>query len=213
MGKKTCVFIFIKSNVDGDHQVMEAETGPAVLHTVSGLLRFYVTTMADVVGDTALMETLRDLDGQCRSTCLAALEASASRLVERLAPPPADLGPSAVLSPTLQLLRDVLSGGRIADAGADDVARVVERTVRPLLDAVQRTAARLPVVDQAAYTLNCLYQVCHTPNSIVRKGCTVTNEMKRSSRLIRCIRRCRCTSTWTSGCNSCRTRWTRTWRA
>ena len=37
--------------------------------------------------------------------------------------------------------------------------QVVDRVVDPLMQCIEDTAARLPSVDQAAYTLNCYYQI------------------------------------------------------
>ena len=59
----------------------------------------------------------------------------------------------------LNLLRDVLSGGHIVDAKRSDVDSVLNIVLDPLIERVSETAQRLPSVDQAAYTLNCVYQI------------------------------------------------------
>ena len=76
----------------------------------------------------------------------------------------------------------MLSGGHIVDAQPGDVAevvkclknlkcnvnlllflfsscKVVNHVVDPLMQCIEDTAARLPRLDQAAYTLNCYYQI------------------------------------------------------
>nr|CAG4636061.1 EOG090X03SX [Eubosmina coregoni] len=140
-------------------QVISPDIGPAVLHTLSGLIRFYLNTIGEVVPNSALIETLTDIFNQCHHTFLTSLESHVGRLLERIQLPSQDLSPSAGISQLLNLLRDVLSGGHIVDAQPGDVAEVVNRVVDPLMQCVEDTAARLPRLDQAAYTLNCYYQI------------------------------------------------------
>nr|CAG4650862.1 EOG090X03SX [Simocephalus serrulatus] len=140
-------------------QVISPDIGPAVLHTLSGLIRFYLNTIGEVVPNSALIETLNDIFDQCHHTFLTSLESHVNRLLERIQPPSQDLSPSVGVNQLLNLLRDVLSGGHIVDAQPSDVADVVNRVVDPLLQCIEDTANRLPRVDQAAYTLNCVYQI------------------------------------------------------
>ncbi|XP_057372549.1 conserved oligomeric Golgi complex subunit 6-like [Daphnia carinata] len=140
-------------------QVISPDIGPAVLHTLSGLIRFYLNTIGEVVPNSALIETLNDVFDQCHHTFLTSLESHVQRLLERIQPPSQDLSPSLGVNQLLNLLRDVLSGGHIVDAKPSDVSEVVSRVLDPLLHLIEDTAGRLPRVDQAAYTLNCVYQI------------------------------------------------------
>ncbi|XP_046652991.1 conserved oligomeric Golgi complex subunit 6-like [Daphnia pulicaria] len=140
-------------------QVISPDIGPAVLHTLSGLIRFYLNTIGEVVPNSALIETLNDIFDQCHHTFLTSLESHVHRLLERIQPPSQDLSPSLGVNQLLNLLRDVLSGGHIVDAQASDVAEVVSRVLDPLMQFIENTAGRLPRADQAAYTLNCVYQI------------------------------------------------------
>ncbi|XP_032790480.1 conserved oligomeric Golgi complex subunit 6 [Daphnia magna] len=140
-------------------QVISPDIGPAALHTLSGLIRFYLNTIGEVVPNSALIETLNDIFDQCHHTFLTSLESHVQRLLERIQPPSQDLSPSLGVNQLLNLLRDVLSGGHIVDAKPSDVSDVVSRVLDPLLHLIEDTAGRLPRVDQAAYTLNCVYQI------------------------------------------------------
>nr|CAG4646151.1 EOG090X03SX [Macrothrix elegans] len=140
-------------------QVISPDTGPAILHTLSGLIRFYLKTIGEVVPNSALIETLNDVHDQCQHTFITSLESQVGRLLERIHPPNQDLSPSLGVNQVLNLLRDVLSGGHIVDAQAADVANVINKVVDPLMGCVEETASRLPRIDQAAYTLNCYYQI------------------------------------------------------
>nr|CAG4638356.1 EOG090X03SX [Cyclestheria hislopi] len=140
-------------------QVITSEPGTAVLHTLCGLIRFYCNTIGQVIPNSSLLETLRDIYCQCHRSFLTALDSHVNRLLERIQAPNQDLSPSAGIAQMLTLLRDVLSGGHIVDAEPTDMEDVIKRVVEPLMESVQETASRLPSVDQAAYTLNCLYQI------------------------------------------------------
>jgi len=140
-------------------QIISADIGPSVLHTLVGLIRFYLNTVEQVVGDSPLVETLTEMYALYHHTFLSTLELHVCRLLEKTQPPNQDLSPSNGVNLLLNLLRDVLSGGHITDAQANDMTNVVNRVVDPLLQYIENAASRLPAIDQSAYTLNCIYQI------------------------------------------------------
>lgn len=140
-------------------QIISADLGASVLHTLVGLVRFYLNTIGEVVPNSLLVETLNDMYTQYHHTFLSTLELNVSQLLDRIQGPNQDLSPSIGVNQLLSLLRDVLSGGHITDAQPSDMANVVNRVVDPLLQCVEETAARLHRIDQSTYTLNCIYQI------------------------------------------------------
>lgn len=77
-----------------------------------------------MVGDSPLLETLKEMYALYHHTFLSTLESHVSRLLEKTQPPNQDLSPSNGVNLLLNLLRDVLSGGHITDAQANDIANV-----------------------------------------------------------------------------------------
>ena len=94
----------------------------------SGFAVFTITVMNDfddqVVGDSPLVETLTEMYALYHHTFLSTLELHVCRLLEKTQPPNQDLSPSNGVNLLLNLLRDVLSGGHITDAQANDMTNV-----------------------------------------------------------------------------------------
>lgn len=74
-----------------------------------------------MVGDSPLLETLKEMYALYHHAFLSTLESHVSRLLEKTQPPNQDLSPSTGVNMLLNLLRDVLSGGHITDAQANDM--------------------------------------------------------------------------------------------
>lgn len=110
-----------------------------------------------------LQSTLQELQELSEQTFLLALQSQVKQqLSERIDTPPSDLSPSPSVSQLLNLLREVLSVGSIAERRQQDLTKIVSSIVDPLLQAINESATRLSTTDMAVYLLNCIYQMQST---------------------------------------------------
>ncbi|XP_069686337.1 conserved oligomeric Golgi complex subunit 6 [Periplaneta americana] len=143
--------------------IMATDAGATVLYSVTNLVRFYHQVIGQVVPGSLLQTTLEELQELSQQTFLLALQSQVrQQLNERIETPPSDLSPSPGVSQLLNLLREVLSVGSVAEGRQQDLVKIVASIVDPLLQAVNESATRLPTTDMAVYLLNCMYQMQST---------------------------------------------------
>lgn len=143
--------------------ILAGEVGATVLYSITNLIRFYQQVIEQVVSGSMLLTTLEELQELSQQTFLLALQSQVKQqLNERIETPPSDLSPSPGVSQLLNLLREVLSVGSVAEGRQQDLVKIVNSIVDPLLQAVNESATRLPTTDMAVYLLNCLYQMQST---------------------------------------------------
>ncbi|KAJ4429443.1 hypothetical protein ANN_21612 [Periplaneta americana] len=143
--------------------IMATDAGATVLYSVTNLVRFYHQVIGQVVPGSLLQTTLEELQELSQQTFLLALQSQVrQQLSERIETPPSDLSPSPGVSQLLNLLREVLSVGSVAEGRQQDLVKIVASIVDPLLQAVNESATRLPTTDMAVYLLNCMYQMQST---------------------------------------------------
>uniref|UniRef100_A0A8C5E749 Conserved oligomeric Golgi complex subunit 6 n=1 Tax=Gouania willdenowi TaxID=441366 RepID=A0A8C5E749_GOUWI len=119
-------------------QVIVAEPGAVLLYKLSNLLKFYHHTISRVYSSK-----------------------SPFFLPEQVELPPVDLGPTASLTQTLSLLREVLASHDSSvvplDARQADFAQVLSCILDPLLQLCTVSASNLGTADMATYMVNSLY--------------------------------------------------------
>ncbi|XP_021917811.1 conserved oligomeric Golgi complex subunit 6 isoform X2 [Zootermopsis nevadensis] len=144
-------------------RMLAVDTDATVLYSVTNLVCFYKQVIGQVVPGSQLLTTLEELQELSQHTFLLALQSQVrQQLSECVETPPSDLSPSPGVSQLLNLLRDVLSVGCIAEGRQQDLPQIVSIIVEPLLQAINESATRLPTSDMAVYLLNCLYQMQST---------------------------------------------------
>uniref|UniRef100_A0A8C5LTK3 Conserved oligomeric Golgi complex subunit 6 n=1 Tax=Leptobrachium leishanense TaxID=445787 RepID=A0A8C5LTK3_9ANUR len=91
-------------------QVIIAEPGAVLLYKISNLLKFYHHTISAIVGTSGstLLTTIEEMHLLSKKIFFNSLSLHASKLMDKVELPPADLGPSSSLNQTLTLLREVL---------------------------------------------------------------------------------------------------------
>nr|DBA32579.1 TPA: hypothetical protein GDO54_000361 [Pyxicephalus adspersus] len=144
-------------------QVIIAEPGAVLLYKISNLLKFYHHTISAIVGTSAstLLTTIEEMHLLSKKIFFNSLTLHASKLMDKVEMPPADLGPSSALNQTLALLREVLvshdSSVVPLDARQADFAQVLSCVLDPLLQMCTVSASNLGTADMATYMVNCLY--------------------------------------------------------
>nr|CAG4651713.1 EOG090X03SX [Triops cancriformis] len=146
----------LKSRIE---QVLAADPGAPVLRSLNQLMRFYHQTIGQVLQGSPLLATIAELQDQCYSAFLVALDNAVHKVLERADSPKPDLAPSSYVTNLVAFLKEVFSGGRVIDNNPYELSEVVSRIIDPLLTMVHETASRLPLVDKTVYTLNCLYYI------------------------------------------------------
>ncbi|KAM4700591.1 conserved oligomeric Golgi complex subunit 6 [Discoglossus pictus] len=146
-------------------QVIIAEPGAVLLYKISNLLKFYHHTISAIVGNSAstLLTTIEEMHLLSKKIFFNSLSLHASRLMDKVEMPPADLGPSSALNQTLTLLREVLvshdSSVVPLDARQADFVQVLSCVLDPLLQMCTVSASNLGTADMATYMVNSLYMM------------------------------------------------------
>ncbi|GLD53519.1 conserved oligomeric Golgi complex subunit 6 isoform X2 [Lates japonicus] len=144
-------------------QVIVAEPGAVLLYKLSNLLKFYHHTISSIIGTgvASLLITIEEMHVLSKKMFFNSLGLHASRLMDKVELPPADLGPTASLTQTLSLLREVLASHDSSvvplDARQADFAQVLSCILDPLLQLCTVSASNLGTADMATYMVNSLY--------------------------------------------------------
>uniref|UniRef100_A0A8C6UNX7 Conserved oligomeric Golgi complex subunit 6 n=1 Tax=Neogobius melanostomus TaxID=47308 RepID=A0A8C6UNX7_9GOBI len=144
-------------------QVIVAEPGAVLLYKLSNLLKFYHHTISSIIGTSvaSLLMNVEEMHVLSKKMFFNSLSLHASRLMDKVELPPADLGPTASLTQTLSLLREVLvshdSSVVPLDARQADFAQVLSCILDPLLQLCTVSASNLGTADMATYMVNSLY--------------------------------------------------------
>uniref|UniRef100_A0A8D3EEF2 Conserved oligomeric Golgi complex subunit 6 n=1 Tax=Scophthalmus maximus TaxID=52904 RepID=A0A8D3EEF2_SCOMX len=144
-------------------QVIVAEPGAVLLYKLSNLLKFYHHTISSIIGTSvaSLLITIEEMHILSKKMFFNSLSLHASRLMDKVELPPADLGPTASLTQTLSLLREVLASHDSSvvplNARQADFAQVLSCILDPLLQLCTVSASNLGTADMATYMVNSLY--------------------------------------------------------
>lgn len=144
-------------------QVIVAEPGAVLLYKLSNLLKFYHHTISAIIGTSvaSLLITIEEMHILSKNMFFNSLSLHASRLMDKVELPPVDLGPTASLTQTLALLREVLASHDSSvvplDARQADFAQVLSCILDPLLQLCTVSASNLGTADMATYMVNSLY--------------------------------------------------------
>uniref|UniRef100_A0A8C1TBH1 Conserved oligomeric Golgi complex subunit 6 n=1 Tax=Cyprinus carpio TaxID=7962 RepID=A0A8C1TBH1_CYPCA len=150
-------------------QVIIAEPGAVLLYKLSNLLKFYHHTIRSnlfgIMGTSvsSLLMTIDEMHMLSKKMFFNSLSLHASRLMDKVELPPPDLGPTASLTQTLSLLREVLASHDSSvlplDARQADFAQVLSCILDPLLQLCTVSASNLGTADMATYMVNSLYMM------------------------------------------------------
>ncbi|XP_051521056.1 conserved oligomeric Golgi complex subunit 6 isoform X2 [Myxocyprinus asiaticus] len=146
-------------------QVIVAEPGAVLLYKLSNLLKFYHHTISGIMGTSvsSLLMTIDEMHMLSKKMFFNSLSLHASRLMDKVELPPPDLGPTASLTKTLSLLREVLASHDSSvlplDARQADFAQVLSCILDPLLQLCTVSASNLGTADMATYMVNSLYMM------------------------------------------------------
>nr|XP_028577952.1 conserved oligomeric Golgi complex subunit 6 [Podarcis muralis] len=146
-------------------QVIVAEPGAVLLYKISNLLKFYHHTISNIVGNTAamLLTTMEEMHVLSKKIFFNSLNLHASKLMDKVELPPADLGPSSALTQTLALLREVLASHDSCviplDTRQADFGQVLSCVLDPLLQMCTVSASNLGSADMATFMVNSLHMM------------------------------------------------------
>uniref|UniRef100_A0A674NC70 Conserved oligomeric Golgi complex subunit 6 n=1 Tax=Takifugu rubripes TaxID=31033 RepID=A0A674NC70_TAKRU len=157
------------------HHGVEDNMQEVVGHVTEGVCRFDYTTQLlclplsvtqeihSIIGTSAvsLLVTIEEMHILSKKMFFNSLSLHASRLMDKVELPPADLGPTGSLTQTLSLLREVLASHDSSvvplDARQADFAQVLSCILDPLLQLCTVSASNLGTADMACYMVNSLY--------------------------------------------------------
>ncbi|XP_066495680.1 conserved oligomeric Golgi complex subunit 6 isoform X2 [Tiliqua scincoides] len=146
-------------------QVIVSEPGAVLLYKISNLLKFYHHTISNIVGNSAamLLTTIEEMHLLSKKIFFNSLSLHASKLMDKVELPPADLGPSSTLNQTLVLLREVLASHDSCviplDTRQADFVQVLSCVLDPLLQMCTVSASNLGSADMATFMVNSLHMM------------------------------------------------------
>ncbi|BFZ10927.1 hypothetical protein BsWGS_13966 [Bradybaena similaris] len=145
-------------------QVLVSEQDPVTLYKLDNLLKFYHHTISQIIiADASLMVTIAEIQDLSHRMFFNSLTSHANKLLDKVELPPGDLGATASLTQTLQLLRDVLACHDASvvplDDKRQDYKQILACVIDPLLQMCSMSASRLSAVDMAAYMVNCIHMM------------------------------------------------------
>ncbi|XP_074655398.1 conserved oligomeric Golgi complex subunit 6-like isoform X2 [Tubulanus polymorphus] len=145
-------------------QVLISESEAVTLYKLTNLLKFYFQTIGQILSsDASLLTTLMEMETLSLKMFFNSLNCHASKLVEKVELPPADLSSPPSLLETLQLLQDVLASHDSSvvplDARKQDFQQILASLIDPLLQMCSVSASKLNTIDMATYMINCIYSM------------------------------------------------------
>ncbi|KAL7991257.1 hypothetical protein Chor_015513 [Crotalus horridus] len=146
-------------------QVILAEPGAVLLYKISNLLKFYHHTISNIIGNSTamLLTTIEEMHLLSKKIFFNSLNLHASKLLDKVELPPADLGPSPTLNQTLALLREVLASHDSCviplDTRQTDFGQVLSCVLDPLLQMCTVSASNLGSADMATFMVNSLHMM------------------------------------------------------
>ncbi|KAL3852068.1 hypothetical protein ACJMK2_015756 [Sinanodonta woodiana] len=143
-------------------QVLVSEQDAVTLYKLNNLLKFYHNTIGQIIStDAALLGTISEIQDLSHRMFFNSLNCHANKLLDKVELPPPDLGATASLTQTLDLLKEVLtchdSSVVTIDDKRQDFKQILTSVLDPLIQMCSVSASRLNTVDMAAYMVNCLY--------------------------------------------------------
>uniref|UniRef100_A0A674MUL4 Conserved oligomeric Golgi complex subunit 6 n=1 Tax=Takifugu rubripes TaxID=31033 RepID=A0A674MUL4_TAKRU len=148
------------------HHGVEDNMQEVVGHVTEGVcrpLKVITQEIHSIIGTSAvsLLVTIEEMHILSKKMFFNSLSLHASRLMDKVELPPADLGPTGSLTQTLSLLREVLASHDSSvvplDARQADFAQVLSCILDPLLQLCTVSASNLGTADMACYMVNSLY--------------------------------------------------------
>ncbi|CAF2183081.1 unnamed protein product [Rotaria magnacalcarata] len=142
-------------------QVLVSQHEPVTLYKLTNLLKFYEATIKQLLPvECQLILVLDEVSNLSSKMFLNALNATATRLIEKVDMPTNDLNLSDELRRTLALLRDILETHSTSmipfESKRTDFQQIVYSIVDPLLQMCSLSAAKLGVIEMAVYLVNCV---------------------------------------------------------
>ncbi|CAF2666340.1 unnamed protein product [Rotaria sp. Silwood2] len=142
-------------------QVLVSQHEPVTLYKLTNLLKFYETTIKQLLPiECQLVLVLDEVSNLSSKMFLNALNATATRLIEKVDMPTNDLNLSDELRRTLALLRDILETHSTSmipfESKRIDFQQIVYSIIDPLLQMCSLSAAKLGVIEMAVYLVNCI---------------------------------------------------------
>lgn len=188
-GKERCIDESLRHITEGAcrpmrsrvEQILASESAPVILYKLANLVRFYASTIGNIVGlpsvvtdtpevSTGLIATLKELDEMAYKQFISVLQATVnhhtgvdggiignSNGMEMSKG--GDLSPSHSTNALLALLRETLSSTSVMEEQKEQLEEIVKTVIEPLLNAVNVTATTYPTTDQDVYLLNSIYQM------------------------------------------------------
>jgi hypothetical protein len=142
-------------------QVLVSQHEPVTLYKLTNLLKFYETTIKQLLPiECQLVLVLDEVSHLSSKMFLNALNATATRLIEKVDTPTNDLNLSDELRRALGLLHDILETHSTSmipfESKRIDFQQIVYSIIDPLLQMCSLSAAKLGVVEMAVYLVNCV---------------------------------------------------------
>jgi hypothetical protein len=148
-------------------QILLSEHEAIILYQLTNLIRFYCSTIGQVIPVTSeLINMLEDLDQLAYTQFLSVLQASVQhQTVSRMAhekTPNQDLAPTPSNLALLSLLKDLLSSTSVIEERPEQQEEIVATVLDPLSASLTTSVASFPSTDQDVFLLNSLYQIHST---------------------------------------------------
>eukprot|EP00117_Sycon_ciliatum_P028123 scpid35622/ scgid22673/ Conserved oligomeric Golgi complex subunit 6; Component of oligomeric Golgi complex 6 len=162
-------------------QVLVNQPGPVIVYQLAGLLYFYHSTISVLLAaeseestaktlatdgkpSTSILATLMELRQLAQKMFFNNLTIHASKLLEKVELPTANLSPPTALTETLTLLKSILLSQDVTvvplEARQEDFTKILSCLLDPLLQVCALSASTLKKsAEMAVFLINCIYQI------------------------------------------------------
>ncbi|KAJ3056818.1 Golgi transport complex subunit 6 [Rhizophlyctis rosea] len=144
-------------------QVIAAQPPPVIAFKIVNLLQFYGTMIDKVLGSGAeLAVTVRDMADAAFESFMDTLRAQAAGLLSSIQIPADDLTPPPAVKEAVAQLKEIMASYDSSLVTTDEKRNIMEilsAMLDPLLEMCVLGAARLSVLDNAIYMVNCLHMI------------------------------------------------------
>ncbi|KAG5883934.1 hypothetical protein JTB14_003756 [Gonioctena quinquepunctata] len=140
-------------------KILSVPTQATIIYSIVNLLRYYKKCICKIVNKGLVEDTLIDLQEKCEKAFFSTLQQMVDKKLVRVEAPPRDLSPTLAITNLLATLRDMLSTSNMSEGREEDMVKITQCILDPLLRAVNEQASRLPPTDMAVYMLNCMYDI------------------------------------------------------
>lgn len=144
-------------------QILVSQQG-SILFKISNVLKFYHYTIGlRITENSALIQTLDELNSLSYKMFLNSLNIHATRLLDKIEAPNLELMPSVEFQKTLGLVKEIFDSYNTSvvslSSKKGDYDQILDVVLEPMLQMCSLSAVNLSQIEMAVYMVNCVYTI------------------------------------------------------